>query len=86
MASTTGNQKEFPKVLQNGVNNPPDATELMANYDMVNDKIYICTEAEIAVYVPYVGQHFFVTDCDVNICKRVYTSDGWYVETIAKLG
>jgi hypothetical protein len=85
MSSTTGNLKAFPKVLQNGVGFVPDADEVMANFDAVNDKNYICTEATVPAS-PYIGQEIFVTDADLSIAKRVFTSDGWYAIPIAKIG
>jgi len=76
MPSSTGNQKTLPVVLENGPGNFPDAGQLMQNFDALNDKNYICTEATVPAS-PYIGQEIFVTDCDVTIAKRIFTSAGW---------
>ncbi|MCK9583178.1 MAG: hypothetical protein M0Q46_06180 [Endomicrobiales bacterium] len=77
MPSTTGNARTFAKVLQNGEGNIPDATEVMANFDRVNDMFFICTEAELGALTPDTKTLYLITDCDDSIMLRVYRSGVW---------
>lgn len=85
MASTTGNMKELPNVIVNSPESMPDADQVMADMDALNDKNYICTEATVPP-TPYAGQEIFVTDCDYHTAKRVYTSSGWKIISLMDLG
>ena len=78
MASTTGNNREFPKVLQNGVGNIPDADEVMTNFDLVNDILFVCTEDELSLLTPNAQRIYYITDCDASICLRIYRDSNWY--------
>jgi hypothetical protein len=77
MASTTGNDIEFAKVLANGEGNLPDADEVMANFDKVNDKIWISITAPSS---PYNGQIWYKYNEDSSIALRIYNSVNvcWY--------
>jgi hypothetical protein len=44
-----------------------------------------CTEATIPAS-PYAGQQIFVTDSDLTIAFRIYTSDGWKAIPLMDIG
>lgn len=76
MASTTGNDVVFVKVLANGEGNIPDADEVMANFDKCNDKIFASATAPTS---PYVSQMWFKTGVSIQIALRIYGSDSqWH--------
>jgi len=78
MPSTTGNGRTFAKVLQNGEGNVPDADEVMANFDKVNDMLFVCTEAALAALTADEKTIYLVTDSDISIAMRLYRGGVWY--------
>ena len=76
MASTTGNEVELPVVIQNGVDNIPDADQVMSDFDKCNDKIF---RSVTAPSIPYLGQFWVKSDEpeDSPLQLQMWTGTKW---------